>query len=1278
MNVSSNQHPDHSEAKQHFGNVGARDNGQQQGVQKQSAGDVSILGDENATAFVTAAAQATVDQSRHQTIINYYYRESIDVISDDADAGDELPCPYRGLFHFGPDDADYFFGRSLFVSALETAVKRRAFIPVLGASGSGKSSVVLAGLVPRLQQIGRWQFTHFRPGEDPFHSLALALVPLYAPSLGATEQMAQARQLAGYLRSGEVNLADAIATIRRHYPSDRIFLIADQFEELYSLNTDEGIRRQFLDCLLSALSSSPDVDGPPLVVIATLRADFLGNALAYRRFADELQKGDIKLGAMTAEELTLAIEQPAKKLGVRFEDGLVRRILQDVQDEPGNLPLLEFALTELWKRRDKKLLTHEAYEEIGEVKGALARHADAKYNLLSAAEKAEVKRIFVQLVHPGQGTEDTRRLATKSEIGTSNWPIVKRLADARLVVTSRSVAQQQETVEVVHEALIRNWGQLRAWMENDREFRVWQDQLRASMQQWESSQRDEGALLRGAPLAEAEENLSDRRSDLSAAERAFIQQSLALRDRQIKREKKRLSVLRSLVVFSSSVAVLAMIAGITAYRSARSAEAARQEEARQTEIAAGAQQDAENQEAVAISQYSQVLYNWNRDKIEALIEGIRAGKALQQVSQVDPEAENQVKIALQQAIYGISEQNRLQGHDGGVQSVTYSPDGQTLATAGRDNTAKLWRLSGEPLATLNGHDDVVWSVTFSPDGETLATASRDGTIRLWDTKGAELEVFKGHEGDVYSVAFSPNGKTVVSAGEDSTVRLWNLDGDLLQTMEGHSGAVNGVAFSPNGRTVASASDDGTIKLWTTQGELTRTLEGHKGSVQAVSFSPDGVEIASASEDNTVKLWSLEGENTGANTDTLNHPDMVWQVAYSPDGKMLASVGRVNQVKLWRRNGQEIQTLRGHDANGDVWGVSFSPDSEHLATAARDATVKLWTVNREIESIDQDILVIRAHKGLVEQAEFSPDGKAIASASWDRTVKLWNLQGEEVQTFSGHEDDVWDVSFSPDGKTLASTGRDLSIRLWNLDGEEIQTIQGPTDGIEIATFSPDGETLATASWDNLARIWSRQGNELRALNGHDATVESVEYSPNGEMLVTGSWDKTAKLWNTNGQAIQTLTGHNAPVESATFSPDNQTVITTGWDNTARLWDLEGKELQVLEGHSGWVRDADFSPDGNLIATASVDQTVRLWRKESNNSYRLDRTLWAHGASVNSVDFSPDGRYLVSSDSSGVLILGAVALDQTVSDLLDKGCGWVKDYLENSPYVSDADRQLCEGV
>jgi hypothetical protein len=417
-------------------------------------------------------------------IYNYYYREEVKTPIDDPAASaeeDPLPCPYRGLFHFGPGDAEYFFGRESFVEELVRATQTRNFIPLLGASGSGKSSVVLAGLVPKLQQAGHWQFTHFRPGADPFHALALALVPLYVNNLDETERIRQARNLAGYFRTGEVLLADVFATIQQNFPTDRVLLIADQFEELYTLCTDETTRRNFLDLLLAGISAPTNLSPFAPVLIATMRADFLGNALSYRPFADVLQNADLKLGPMNRAELTEAIEQPAQKLEVTFEAGLVDRILGDVDAEPGILPLLEFALTELWQRRSGKQLTHAAYEEIGEVQGALGRHANQEYaKFKDEADRERVRRIFIQLVRPGEGAEDTRRIATKAELGEQNWSVVKQLADARLVVTSRNGADL-ETVEVVHEALIRNWGELRGWMEIDRVFRAWQERLRGSM-----------------------------------------------------------------------------------------------------------------------------------------------------------------------------------------------------------------------------------------------------------------------------------------------------------------------------------------------------------------------------------------------------------------------------------------------------------------------------------------------------------------------------------------------------------------------------------------------------------------------------------------------------------------------------------------------------------------------------------------------------------------------------------------------------------------------------
>ncbi|MEI2582352.1 pentapeptide repeat-containing protein, partial [Scytonema sp. PRP1] len=464
-------------------------------------------------------------------ITNYhYYREDIrtaPVESAKTSADDNLPCPYRGLFHFGPNDTEFFFGREVFIEELVQATAKRSFIPVLGASGSGKSSVVLAGLVPKLQQQGHWLFTHFRPGSDPFYALAEALVPLYTPNLNATERMAQTPKLADYLDKGEVTLTKVMANIQRSHPNHRVLLIADQFEEIYTLCNDESTRRRFLDCLLSLIQTN--TNQLPTVLVATMRADFLGSALEYRPFADVLQD-DIKLGPMNRTELLEVISKPAQKLGVTLEAGLVKRILDDVENEPGNLPLLEFALTLLWERRNHRQLTHAAYEAIGEVQGALATHADKIYNNFDAADQQQVQRIFMQLVRPGEGTEDTRRIATKSELGQVSWLRVSQLADARLVVTSRN-SSGQETVEVVHEALIRHWQLLQSWIDENRSKIIQKNRIERLATEWQQNKQLNDYLLQGKQLKEAQAFQKKELTNFALSDLAckFIQKSIQQR-----------------------------------------------------------------------------------------------------------------------------------------------------------------------------------------------------------------------------------------------------------------------------------------------------------------------------------------------------------------------------------------------------------------------------------------------------------------------------------------------------------------------------------------------------------------------------------------------------------------------------------------------------------------------------------------------------------------------------------------------------------------------------
>ncbi len=666
-------------------------------------------------------------------------------------------------------------------------------------------------------------------------------------------------------------------------------------------------------------------------------------------------------------------------------------------------------------------------------------------------------------------------------------------------------------------------------------------------------------------------------------------------------------------------------------------------------------------EAVLKSASSKALFLAGQE-FEALLEALRAGKQLQALDKsvrTKTDAQMQVVAALHQAVYGVKERNRLQGHHDWVNSISFSRDGQMIASASRDGTIKLWSREGRELKILVRHSAEVYSVSFSPDGQTLVSGSADNTIKLWNLDGRERQTLKGHQNEVFNVSFSPDGKVIASASKDKTIKLWSKDGRELQTLQGHSGGVSSVSFSPNGQTIASASADNTIKLWSKDGRERKTFKGHSNAVISVSFSPDGQTIASASADNTIKLWSVDGKEQ----QTLQgHSDTVISVSFSPDGQTIVSASADNTIKLWSVDGKEQQTLQGH--SDAVISVSFSPDGQTIVSASADNTIKLWSVDGK-----EGQTLIR-HRGSVRSVSFSPDGQTLASGSWDSTIKLWSKDGRERQTFQEHCGVVNSVSFSPDGQTLASGSWDSTIKLWNTDGRKLQTLQGHRGVVNSVSFSPDGQTLASGSWDNTIKLWSKDGRELQTLQGHRGVVNSVSFSPDGQTLASGSWDSTIKLWSKDGRELQTLQGHRGRVRSVSFSPGGQMLASGSGDGTIKLWSKDGRELQTLQGHSDYVNSVSFSPTGQTLASASADGTIKLWSLEGKEL----QTLQGHSAEVYSVSFSPDGQTLASASDDGTVILWNLNLDS----LMALGCSWVSDYLRNNPNVSESDRYLCDSV
>ena len=700
---------------------------------------------------------------------------------------------------------------------------------------------------------------------------------------------------------------------------------------------------------------------------------------------------------------------------------------------------------------------------------------------------------------------------------------------------------------------------------------------------------------------------------------------------------------------------------------------------------------AEITEIEALISLSQALL-LSHDQLGALVASVKGGrKVLETEAPID--LKQRTVDRLRETLCALQERNRLEGHQSTVFDVSFSPDGQTIASVAENGTVKLWRRDGTALATCYGHQEPVFSVSFSPNSQMFASASGDKTVKLWGCDGTLLRTFEGHHSRVFSVSFSPDGKFIASGSEDGTIKLWSVDNTEHKTINRPGSSIYDVSFSPDGKQLACASHDGTIKLLSLEGTWLRTFEGHNAPVLSLSFSPDGQRLASVSSDGTVKLWSFDGKEGKT---LLKRDFRVFRISFSPDGQMLALVSEDQAVRLCNLNGDKIETFRGH--GGKVYGVSFSPDGQMLASSSEDTTVRLWS----LEGIG--VNTPEGHSGRVLGVSLSPDGQMFASASEDKTLKLWRLDGTLLKTFQGHNAGVRSVSFSPDGQMLASASADATVKLWRPNGTLLKTLQGHNGSVRSVSFSPDGRMLASASNDITVKLWTINGTLLKTLKGHSASILSVSFSRDGEILASASEDETIKLWKLDGTLLKTLQGHSLRIFSVSFSPSGQILASASADRTVKLWSRDGTLLKTLQGHEASVRGASFSPDGQTIASVSADRTVKLWSCDGN----LIRTLKGHLGGVCHVSFSANGQMLFSVDEYSTVKLWSLdgtelqtfktpvnnsrltrdfslastiatpTSDNTISDLerlLKQTCNWLGDYLKTNVHVKECDRTLC---
>ena len=685
-------------------------------------------------------------------------------------------------------------------------------------------------------------------------------------------------------------------------------------------------------------------------------------------------------------------------------------------------------------------------------------------------------------------------------------------------------------------------------------------------------------------------------------------------------------------------------------------------------------------EIKAIAKSSEALFASNQ-KLDAFIEAIRGKRQLQKLGIVDPELERSVKGALHQAVYGAVDYNHLSGHDNVVNDVTFSPDGELIASASADKTIDLWKKDGTKLGILQGHNNAVWGVVFNPRGDLIASGSGDKTVKLWrknSTNSPEgkpnytlWQTLEGHTNNISQVAIAPNNQIIASASKDKTVKLWTTDGKLLRTLTGHTDEVNSVAFSPDSQTIASASKDQTIKLSNADGKLIRTLTGHTDRVMNVGFSPSEYLIASASADKTVKLWKLDGTLVKTLT---GHSDAVTKIAFNPQRGLLASASLDRTVKLWQLDGTLVKTLLV--AKDVVSGLAWSPDGTIFASSSWDGPIALWKLD------DSLLKTLNGHQASIYTIKFSPDGKTIATASRDNTVKLWRLDGSLIRTFPKQADKVFGVDFSPKGDTIATGGYDSTVRLWRLDGTLLKTFTGHQGRVFAVDFHPDGQSLASVGEDKTVKVWRIDGTELATLKGHTDYINGVAFSPDGKLIASGSVDGTIKLWQwdnaiafakPNYKLLHTLTSHRRQVAGVAFSPDGKTLASAGMDSRVRLWRLDGTEIRALKGHKNGVFGVAFSPDNKTLASASFDGTVKLWRYDGQEIETLKR----HSDGVFGVTFSPDGKFIASASQDRTAILWN--LEQIFQlDFLQYGCNWVRDYLRTNPDVKEEDRHLCDHI
>jgi WD40 repeat protein/transcriptional regulator with XRE-family HTH domain len=1165
--------------------------------------------------------------------------------------------PYPGLASFRTEDAVAFFGRDRAIAMLVDALRRSAtsrsgpLLALVGPSGSGKSSLLRAGLVPAITSGALdgepAECAVIHPGPDP-----------------------------------RAAVHDALSAAPR-------VLIIDQFEELFTQCPDDVVRLQVLEAVTA-------LDPARTLVIAGLRADFYSAAAREPLLVSALQNAQIVLAPMTRDELLAAITGPARQVGATIEDALVDLLLNELAPRagtddahaPGALPLLSHALLATWNHARRKELTVADYLAVGGLNGAIQQSAEGVYLSLTPADQQIAHGLFLRLA-TAEGAVATRRRLAGAELEALTAPDTAEAVATSTVldrfVEGRLLTAGADSVEVSHESLLWAWPRLRDWLDEDREGLRRHRQLTEASTVWEASNRDPSAVLRGSRLEAAVEWAAELEhfASLNKSEREFLDTSTSARDAELRAQRRHTRRLQQLLAGMAALFVIACLLAAYGLHARSTANTERS--------AANRARDQALSRQIAL----QV------DKLRTTDPAL-AGQLAVAAYRLAPT--DQATAALLQTT-SLPDATRILGPAGPMQAVAVSPQRSLLATTAADGEVHLWQLnpagSPSPLTTLavqppTGNPSTLFAVAFSPDGSLLATAGAAKTVQLWDVARprhtTRLATLDGPTNTVYSLAFSPDGTTLAAGSADDRVHRWRLDASApahpLPALTGPQGYVQSIAFSPNGTQLAAGTASGDVDFWDmTSAHSTPQFVEHTdahNAVFSVAYSPDGRTLAAGGQDGTIRRWTLpDGNRPRALASLSGFGSWVNGIAFSSDGSLIAGGGSDDSVRIWSSRTATLQ--RVITAPGPVTAIRFLHDDARLVGTTNNGEAVIWPVVSPVLQTD----------GRVFTVQYDADGGRMTVGLGSMPAQLWDTSGPQPRllstalttpdpsiTLNGT------AALSPDGRLLAAGTSQGPVVIWDVSDPKapklLHTLHGPKMSDELVTFSPDGQFLAVSSNDTTVHMWNVSNpsapTAMPTLAGAGGYVFNISFSPDGKLLAAPEVDNRVELWDLRDplhpRRTAVLRGYTNYVYATAFTPDGHTLAAASADKTVRLYDLRDpaspRLIKTLTGPADYLLSAAISPDGTLLAAGGLDGAVWLWNiGDPRHPVRITQVPTATGG-IYSLTFAPHGDMIAAGSADGSVHLLATDPAAVTRQICDTSGAAItraewKLYVPGAPYA-----------